>query len=50
MDVNKQIEKGIPVLPAIRTDDDVSDDEPHIRIGKKKASLPPPSIMKPEEE
>lgn len=36
-------------LPPIRVDDDVADDEPHIAIGKRKASLPPPVPFNPRE-
>jgi len=42
-------ERTKPILPPIRTDEDVSDNEPNIRIGRKKASLPPPVPVNPRE-
>jgi len=36
-----EVPARLPILPAIRTDEEVSDDEPHVEIGGKKASLPP---------
>jgi len=41
MDVEKSEKRKIPELPPIRTDEDVREEEPNIRIGRKKASLPP---------
>jgi len=41
--------QGPSPLPPIRVDDDVADDEPHIAIGKRKASLPPPVPFNPRE-
>lgn len=29
-------------LPPIRVDDKVSDDEPQVKVGRRRASLPPP--------
>jgi len=37
-------------LPTIRVDADVRDDEPHITIGKRKASLAPPIPFNPREK
>ena len=37
-------------LPPIRVDNEVSDDEPRIEIGKRKAGLPPPVPFNPREE
>jgi len=43
-------DKQIPgILPPIRVDDEVADDEPRIEIGKRKASLPPPVPFNPRE-
>ena len=42
--------KGPDILPPIRVDDEVADDEPRIEIGKRKASLPPPVLFNPREE
>lgn len=38
-----------PPLPPIRVDDEVTDSEPRIEIGKKKAALPPPVPFNPRE-
>ena len=43
MDI-KEIQKG--ELPPIKTGDEVSEDEPQVIIGEKKASLPPPIIFR----
>lgn len=32
--------------PQIRVDDDVREDEPHVSIGKRKASIGPPIILR----
>jgi len=37
-------------LPPIKVDADVRDDEPHIKIGKRKASLAPPIPFNPRKE
>jgi hypothetical protein len=37
------------ILPPIRVDDEVADDEPRIEIGRRKASLPPPTPFNPRE-
>jgi hypothetical protein len=42
--------KGPDILPSIRVDGEVADDEPHIEIGKRKASLPSPIPFNPREE
>jgi len=39
-----------PELPPIRMDEEVSDDEPHIEAGKRKASLPAPVPFNPREK
>jgi len=53
MDVNmteEEKQRRPPPLPPIRVDDEVSDDEPHIEIGRKRASLPPPVPFNPREK
>ena len=47
----KKDEGKVPnALPPIRVDEDVADNEPHIEVGKRKASLPPPIPFNPREK
>jgi len=39
-----------PPLPPIRVDDEVSEDEPHIEIGRRRASIGPPVPYNPRKE
>jgi len=37
-------------LPPLKVDDEVSDDAPHVAIGRRKASMPPPVMVNPDEQ